>query len=193
DEMRLTEKPEIVTWPETHYLYIEKSGPFQDTAGSAWKTLHQLVPKILERNKITGYMSLYKIAPAMIYRAGVAVSAKPTEIRSYLRDCVATLAYRGGKALRGAPAGFSEFRISGTTLSSGEILAHMGDLLDWALSMAKGKQEWFDSKPLPWDRGVERFFTALQAFDAYIASGAPLHAPAEKLFQGPIADALTHV
>ena len=117
----------------------------------------------------------------------------PDPARSFLRHCVATLAYRGGKALRGAPAGFSEFRISGTTLSSGEILAHMGDLLDWALSMAKGKQEWFDSKPLPWDRGVERFFTALQAFDAYIASGAPLHAPPEKLFQGPVADALTHV
>ena len=69
----------------------------------------------------------------------------------------------------------------------------MGDLLDWALSMAKGKREWVDSKPLPWDRGVERFFRALEAFDAYMASDAPLHAPAEKLFQGPIADALTHV
>ena len=121
------------------------------------------------------------------------MSKAPDPARSFLRHCVATLAYRGGKALRGAPAGFSEFRISGTTLSSGEILAHMGDLLDWALSMAKGKREWVDSKPLPWDRGVERFFRALEAFDAYIASGAPLHAPAEKLFQGPIADALTHV
>src|SRR2546422_10720802 len=84
--MRLTEKPEIVTWPETHYLHIEKTGPFQDTAGPAWKTLHQLVPKILERNKITGYMSLYKIAPAMIYRAGVAETATPTEIPSVLQD-----------------------------------------------------------------------------------------------------------
>jgi len=94
--MRLTEKPEIVTWPETHYLYIEKTGPFQDTAGPAWKTLHQLVPKILERNKITGYMSLYKIAPAMIYRAGVAVSAKPTEIPSVLQY----IKFQGGKYSR---------------------------------------------------------------------------------------------
>ena len=121
------------------------------------------------------------------------MSKAPDPTRTFLRHCVATLAYRGGKALRGAPAGFSEFRISGTTLSSGEILAHMGDLLDWALSMAKGKREWVDSNPLPWDRAMERFFRALEAFDAYMASDAPLHAPAEKLFQGPIADALTHV
>jgi hypothetical protein len=113
--------------------------------------------------------------------------------RRFLRHCVATLAYRGGKALRGVPVDFAEFRISGATLSSGEILAHLGDLLDWALSIAKGKQEWRDSKPLPWNEGVERFFTALQAFDVHLASGAPLNAPPEKLFQGPIADALTHI
>ena len=34
---------------------------------------------------------------------------------------------------------------------------------------------------------------ALNALDAYLASDKPLHAPVEKLFQGPIADALTHV
>jgi hypothetical protein len=113
--------------------------------------------------------------------------------RQWLRHCVATLAYRGAKALRDAPDGFAEFRISETTQSSGELLAHLGDLLDWALSIAKGKQEWHNSKPLPWDQGVKRFFGALEALDAYLASPAPLHAPADKLFQGPIADALTHV
>lgn len=111
----------------------------------------------------------------------------------WLRHTVATLAYRGGKALRDAPPGFAEFRISETTRTPGQILAHMGDLLDWALTIAQGNQQWHDSPPLPWDRGVERFFTALAALDAYLASNAPLHASAEKLFQGPIADALTHV
>jgi len=113
--------------------------------------------------------------------------------RRWLRHSVATLAYRGGKALRGAPPGFAEFRISETTRTPGEILAHLGDLLVWALSMARGGREWHDSAVPPWDTGVERFFAALAAFDAYLASGAPLHAPAEKLFQGPIADALTHI
>ena len=113
--------------------------------------------------------------------------------RRFLRHCVAALAYRGAKALRGAPNGFAEFQLPGDARSPGEILAHMVDLIDWALSLARGKEEWFDSKPLPWDQDVERFFRALQAFDVYLASDAPLHAPPERLFQGPVADALTHV
>ncbi len=113
--------------------------------------------------------------------------------RELLRHMIATLAYRGGKALRAAPQGFSEFRVSEGTRTPGEILAHLADLLDWAMSAARGKQEWHDSAPLPWDKGVERFFTALEHFETHLASGSPLYASAEKLFQGPIADALTHV
>jgi len=113
--------------------------------------------------------------------------------RRFLRHCVATLAYRSAKALRGAPAGFGEFRISDTARTPGEILAHMGDLLDWALSLAKGTQAWHNSHVLAWSDGIERFFVSLRAFDAYLASDAPLNAPVERLFQGPIADALTHV
>ncbi|HTR68469.1 MAG TPA: hypothetical protein VMH85_21995 [Terriglobales bacterium] len=108
-----------------------------------------------------------------------------------LRHTVATLAYRGGKAVRQAPAEFAAFGGAGRT--PGQILAHIGDLLDWALSLAEGQERWNNSTQLPWDREVERFFTALKAFDDYLASGKPLHASAEKLFQGPIADALTHV
>jgi hypothetical protein len=119
--------------------------------------------------------------------AGVAGS------REFLRHCVATLAYRGAKALRGVPEGFEAFRIAEGTRSSGEILAHIGDLLDWALSIAEGNQRWRDGAVLDWQEGARRFFTALRALDAYLASDAPLHAPAEKIFQGPIADALTHV
>ena len=113
--------------------------------------------------------------------------------RHLLRHSVATLAYRAGKALRGEPHGFAEFRISATARSSGEILAHMGDLLDWALSLARGTQTWHNSASLSWEADVTRFFVALEAFDAYLASGGPLAASPEKLLQGPIADALTHV
>jgi len=113
--------------------------------------------------------------------------------RQLLRHTVATLAYRGGKALRGAPDKFAEFRISETTRAPWQLLAHIADLLDWALSLAKGKEEWHYSTPSPWEKGVERFFAALQAFDDYLASALPLACPAEKLFQGPVADALTHV
>jgi hypothetical protein len=113
--------------------------------------------------------------------------------RGLLRHTLATLAYRGGKTLRGAPEGFSNFRAGEKIRTPGEILAHLGDLLDWALSISKGRQEWHNSAVLPWNEDVKRFFHALNLFDSYLASDAPLRVPAEKLFQGPVADALTHV
>src|SRR5262249_16675192 len=112
--------------------------------------------------------------------------------RQMLRHTVATLAYRAGKAVRGAPESFGQYATGEKGRTPGKILAHMGDLLEWALSIAKDKQEWHDAAPLPWTQEVERFFKALQAFDDYLASDLPLAAPPEKLFQGPIADALTH-
>lgn len=113
--------------------------------------------------------------------------------REMLRHMLATVAYRGGKAVRNAPAGFAEFHGCVGMRTPGHILAHLGDLFDWALSIAAGKQAWNDSKPLAWDAGVARFFGSLKVFDDFLASGEALQAPAEKLFQGPIADALTHV
>ena len=113
--------------------------------------------------------------------------------REFLRHTVATLAYRGGKALRAAPEGFAAVRVMDTTRSAGEILAHIGDLLEWALWLARGRHVWHDATPQSWDAEVERFFTGLQHLDDYLTSDAPLGAPAEQLFQGPIADALTHV
>jgi hypothetical protein len=113
--------------------------------------------------------------------------------RELVRHLIATLAYRGGKALRGAPDGFAQFRAGDSTRTPSQILAHIGDLLDWGLSLAKGAQKWQNSDPLPWDKGSERFFAALRALDAYLASDAPLGCSAEKLVQAPLADALTHI
>jgi hypothetical protein len=111
----------------------------------------------------------------------------------FLRHTVATLAYRAGKVLRDAPQSFARLKVSDTTRQPIEILAHIGDLLDWALSMARGAQAWHDTKPEDWDAEVSRFYAALEAFDRYLESGQPLGTPPEKLFQGPVADALTHV
>ena len=113
--------------------------------------------------------------------------------RQFLRHTLATLAYRGGKAVRGMPSEAAGFRAGEGSRTPAEILAHIGDLLDWALSLAKGAQEWHNSQPLEWDQEVNRFFATMQAFDGYLASSEPLHATVESLFQGPIADALTHV
>jgi hypothetical protein len=113
--------------------------------------------------------------------------------RELLRHTLATLAYRGGKAVRHAPEGFAEFQAGEGVRTPGQILAHLGDLFDWALSIAMGQQKWQDSQPLPWEQEVERFFTALKKFDDFLASSEPAQVPLEKLFQGPVADALSHI
>ena len=124
------------------------------------------------------------------------MSLEPEDKTEMLRHTVATLAYRGERALCGAPAEFATFAAAVRT--PGQILAHLGDLLDWTLALANGRHlqmrnEWRDSAPLAWEQGTARFFASLEALDKWLASGAPLKAPAERLFQGPIADALTHV
>jgi hypothetical protein len=107
------------------------------------------------------------------------------------RHTLATLAYRGGKAMRSAPAEFAEFRAGTDGRTAGEILAHLGDLLDWSLALCDARHEWHDSPALAWDRGTARFFAGLEKLDQRMT--APLSAPLERLFQGPIADALTHI
>jgi hypothetical protein len=113
--------------------------------------------------------------------------------RALLRHSVATLAYRGAKAIRGAPPELASFRAGPATRTPVELLAHIGDLLDWALSLAEGDQRWKVSTPGTWEEESARFFAGLARFDDYLASDRPLGRPAERLLQGPVADALTHV
>lgn len=93
--MNLTQEPEIVTWPETHYVFVEKVGPFMNTAPQAWQQVHQFVPAIAEPNEINGYMSLYKMGPK-VYRAGVSVTAPPKEVP----DGLNYVKFPGGKYSR---------------------------------------------------------------------------------------------
>jgi hypothetical protein len=112
------------------------------------------------------------------------------EKRDLLRHCLAALAYRAARALEDAPDSFAHF--AGAGRRPVEILAHMGDLFDWALSIAEGKERWCRSEPRTWAQEERRFFAALAAFDAFLASRKRLRAPVERLLQGPVADALTH-
>ena len=116
-----------------------------------------------------------------------------TDHREFLRHTVATVSYRAAKILSDAPPTYADFSAGHHSRTPRQILAHLGDLFDWALSMAKGQPAWHNSTPLPWPDEVRRFFASLKAFDDYLAGNEPLHAPSEKLFQGPVADALTHV
>ena len=113
--------------------------------------------------------------------------------REVLRHMVATVAFRGGIALEGAPQGFALFHVSEEVRTPGEILAHIGDLLEGSIHLLKGELVYLTSSPLQWDEEVSRFFSAAKRLDSYLASDAPLACPVEKLVQGPVGDALTHV
>src|SRR5262249_357999 len=115
---------------------------------------------------------------------------QPDAIRQLLRHTIATVAYRGGKTIRDAPAHFPNFHAAETARTPLQLLAHISDLYDWALSIAQGKPAWTPGKPADWHTEVDRFFVTMTKFDQYLASAEPLQAPAEKLFQGPIADSL---
>jgi hypothetical protein len=110
-----------------------------------------------------------------------------------LRHTLATLAYRSRKVLAGAPEGFAAFRPSADSRSAVEILAHMGDLFDWALTLAEDRQEWHNAAPLSWNDECARFYAALREFDDRLAGPTELKASCLSLFQGPVADALTHL
>ena len=115
------------------------------------------------------------------------------EKRKFLRHCLAALAYRGGKALRDAPPDFAEFRAGATSRTPGQILAHLGDLLEWAWYLSNNEKRWQTTGTTEWAPGVDRFFQTLNRLDQRLASDEPLGCSEERLFQGPIADALSHV
>ena len=119
------------------------------------------------------------------------IPAEDPTTRLFLRHALATLAYRAGKTVRGTPEAFGQYRVTPESPSSVEILAHMGDLMDWVLRTVKGEPSWTSATPLPWEQEIARFFRSLKALDDYLVAG-PIRWEPDRLFQGGIADALTH-
>lgn len=113
--------------------------------------------------------------------------------RDFLRHTLATLAYRAAKVLRTAPAEIATVNVPEGSRSPVAILAHIADLMEWALWLSGGGPKARNSPGETWEVERERFLTAIARFDEHLASAETLDAPPERLFQGPIADALTHV
>ncbi len=108
-----------------------------------------------------------------------------TDSRAFLRHTLATLAYRGAKAIRNAGPSFADYSCGETSRTPVRILAHIGDLMDWALTMSEGRREWKDSLPLPWEKECERCFAAVKKLDDYLASDKPLEVSAEDTWCKP--------
>jgi len=120
-------------------------------------------------------------------------SLSGAETRAVLRHLVATLAYRAAKVLREVPSGFEAATFGPSTRRPVLIVAHMADLMTWALTLARGESIWTAAGSDNWDVEVRRFFDGLAAVDRELSSEGAFTGSVEKLIQGPLADALTHV
>ena len=116
-----------------------------------------------------------------------------SEVPPLLRHVLSTLAYRASRVVLDVPAGFADVSVGHGSSSAGTILAHVGDVLDWAESMARGAEAWARHPATSWEADVERLYAALGRLDARLAAGQAPACAAERLLQGPLADALTHV
>lgn len=110
-----------------------------------------------------------------------------------LRQLAATLAYRAAKVLRDVPPSFATFTCGESTRRPVQIVAHMADLMAWGVTIAQGEIKWHASGSDEWEREVARFFDGLRALDAALAADDPFKGSVDKMIQGPLADALTHV
>jgi len=113
--------------------------------------------------------------------------------RALLRHTVATLAYRAEKVLRDPPEHFASTRLSPASRTPLEIVSHLGDLMEWAERMARDEYRWAPGAPADWRAACDRLFAGIRALDEALAESTFAVHPAGVIFQGPIADALTHV
>ena len=113
--------------------------------------------------------------------------------RQVLRHMVATLGYRAAKVLRDTPPGFDTVSAGRGGRNAVQIVAHLADLMAWGVTLAKGEYVWTAAGSDTWTVAVDRFFAGLAALDHELESSSLADDWIEKLIQGPMADALTHV
>jgi len=139
------------------------------------------------------FVVFFSLGWHQVYLVSMNTSSSSDSKRDLLRHALATVAYRGGKAIRIAPADFANFRAAEGVRTPGQILAHIGDLFDWALSIAAGYRTWKDSSPSPWEKEIERFFAACEEVRRLSGFFQTAARYTGKALPGPVADALTHV
>jgi LSD1 subclass zinc finger protein len=131
--------------------------------------------------------------PQMYYNYSGAMSTDPNTERTILRHLLATMTYRATRTFQNAPSEFGTFRAHGTSRTPVQILSHMADLCDWALSMVKGAETWRDAVPQHWDAELSRFYSSVRNLEDYLAGPSHITCSVCRLIQGPIADAIAHV
>jgi hypothetical protein len=118
---------------------------------------------------------------------------RDTHERALLRHFLAALAYRAQKALRGAPAGFGDFRAGPGSRTPAELVRHITSVLGYARTFFVGGR--YRPEPEP-DLGneVRRLHAMIADLAAHLERGDTMNGTTpSRLLQGPFADAMTHV
>ena len=111
--------------------------------------------------------------------------------RRLLRHFLATIAYRSQKAVRGAPAEFSEFRAARGVRTPHELVRHMSDVLGYARAHLRG-DSWRARRLPTFDEEVERLHEILDDLSAQLATADLADGLPDRLLQGPLSDAMSH-
>ena len=112
--------------------------------------------------------------------------------QALLRHFVAAIGYRSAKALRDAPPTFATFEAGEKSRTPRQLVRHMSGVLNYAIALVH------EPRPLLADRAsyeaeVERYFALLRELAERLQDVELSDAAAERLLQGPLADAMTHV
>lgn len=85
-KMNLTEKPEIITRPLTHFVYHEKHGVFSEIAIPTWMEMFPLIEGKFEKTNIKEFLGWSVMDPkaktelAATYGAGIALDHEPKSV-----------------------------------------------------------------------------------------------------------------
>jgi hypothetical protein len=116
------------------------------------------------------------------------------EKRAMLIHFLAAIAYRAQKALRGCPDEFGCFDVGHKVRTPAELVRHITSVLGYARTFFIGGS--YRPEPLPtFSDEIGRMHQMIEDLARNIDSGAPFlnGLTEERLLQGPLADAMTHV
>jgi hypothetical protein len=116
-----------------------------------------------------------------------------TDEPKLLRHFLAALTYRTGKVLAGAPESFATFEAGRGVRTPGELVHHMSELFAHLLAAFRAEDPTALEPISDLDQAARRLYRLIGETHSLLATH-PLrrHGLAERILQGPFADAMTH-
>jgi len=112
-----------------------------------------------------------------------------------LRAYLGAIAFRFSYLAKNLESEFAEFDAGHGVRKPIEIIRHMSELINFCMSQYKTVES-RDLEQLDWRGEKERFLALVKEFDRAIVNGTSFNndlMQAEKMWQGPLADIMTHI